>query len=81
LLAEAARLVRAAGFEIGNVAVQFVGRRPKFAARRLEADAVLSEAAGAPVTVTATTSDGLGYEGTGEGLTAYATALVYSVQR
>lgn len=81
LLAEAARLVRAAGFEIGNVAVQFVGRRPKFAARRLEADAVLSEAACAPVTVTATTSDGLGYEGTGEGLTAYATALVYSVQR
>ncbi|MFF5793231.1 2-C-methyl-D-erythritol 4-phosphate cytidylyltransferase [Paeniglutamicibacter sp. NPDC012692] len=81
LLAEAARLVREAGFEIGNVAVQFVGRRPKFAARRLEADAVLSKAAGAPVTVTATTSDGLGYEGTGEGLTAYATALVYSVKR
>ncbi len=81
LLAEAARLVREAGFEIGNVAVQFVGRRPKFAARRLEADAVLSRAAGAPVTVTATTSDGLGYEGTGDGLTAYATALVYSVKR
>lgn len=79
LLAEAARLVRAAGFEIGNVAVQFVGRRPKFAARRLEADEVLSRAAGAPITVTATTSDGLGYEGTGDGVTAYATALVYSV--
>lgn len=81
LLAEAARLVREAGFEIGNVAVQFVGRRPKFSTRRLEADAVLSAAAGAPVTVTATTSDGLGYEGTGEGLTAYATALVYSLRR
>lgn len=80
LLAEAARLVRTAGFEIGNVAVQFVGRRPKFAARRTEADAVLSEAAGAPVSVTATTSDGLGYEGKGEGVTAYATALVYSVR-
>ena len=80
LLREAARLVRAAGFEIGNVAVQFVGRRPKFADRRLEADAVLSDAAGAPVTVTATTSDGLGYEGTGAGITAYATALVYSPQ-
>lgn len=79
LLAEAARLVREAGFEIGNVAIQFVGRRPKFSARRLEADAVLSKAAGAPITVTATTSDGLGYEGTGDGVTAYATALVYSV--
>lgn len=78
LLAEAARLVREAGFEIGNVAIQFVGRRPKFAARREEADAVLSQAAGAPITVTATTSDGLGYEGTGDGVTAYATALVYS---
>lgn len=81
LLTEAARLVREAGFEIGNVAVQFVGRRPKFASRRQEADAVLSRAAGAPVTVTATTSDGLGYEGTGEGVTAYATALVYAVSR
>ncbi len=77
LLTEAARLVRAAGFEIGNVAVQFVGNRPRFGARREEADRVLSAAAGAPVTVTATTSDGLGYEGAGEGVTAYASALVF----
>ncbi|RZU60561.1 2-C-methyl-D-erythritol 2,4-cyclodiphosphate synthase [Zhihengliuella halotolerans] len=78
LLAEAARLVRAAGFEIGNVAVQFVGNRPRFGPRREEANAALSAAAGAPVTVTATTSDGLGYEGGGEGITAYASALVYT---
>ncbi len=77
LLGEAARLVREAGFEIGNIAVQFVGRRPRFGARREEANAVLSAAAGAPVSITATTSDGLGYEGSGEGITAYATALVY----
>ncbi|MDN5879974.1 MAG: 2-C-methyl-D-erythritol 2,4-cyclodiphosphate synthase [Micrococcaceae bacterium] len=77
LLAEAARLVRQAGWEIGNVSIQFVSRRPKFAARREEANAVLSAAAGASITVTATTSDGLGYEGAGEGLTAYATALVH----
>ena len=77
LLAEAARLVRTAGFEIGNVAIQFVGNRPKFGPRRTDADAVLSAAAGAEVTVTATTSDALGYEGAGQGLTAYATALVY----
>lgn len=77
LLAEAARLVREAGFEIGNVAVQFVGNRPRFGPRRQEANAVLSAAAAAEVGVTATTSDRLGYEGDGQGITAYATALVY----
>ncbi|APF40659.1 2-C-methyl-D-erythritol 2,4-cyclodiphosphate synthase [Neomicrococcus aestuarii] len=77
LLQEAARIVRDAGFEIGNVAVQFVGNRPKFGPRREEANRALSDAAGATVTVTATTSDGLGYEGNAQGITAYATALVY----
>ncbi|GAB3620967.1 2-C-methyl-D-erythritol 4-phosphate cytidylyltransferase [Glutamicibacter endophyticus] len=81
LLSEAGRLVRQAGFEIGNVSVQFVGRRPRFAARRLEANQVLSAALGASVDVSATTSDGLGYEGEGTGITAYATALVYPVPR
>lgn len=76
LLAEAARIVREAGFEIGNVSVQFVSNRPKFSPRRLEAEATLSEAAGAPITVTATTSDGLGFPGRSEGITAVATALV-----
>jgi 2-C-methyl-D-erythritol 2,4-cyclodiphosphate synthase len=76
LLAEAARRVRDAGFEIGNVAVQVVGNRPKVGPRRAEAEAVLSAAAGASVSLSATTSDGLGLTGRGEGVAAIATALV-----
>lgn len=79
LLAEAARRVRAAGFEIGNVAVQVVGNAPKIGPRRSEAEAALGAAAAAPVSVTATTTDGLGLTGRGEGVAAIATALVWEV--
>jgi 2-C-methyl-D-erythritol 2,4-cyclodiphosphate synthase len=78
LLHAAAELARDAGFEIGNVSIQVIGVAPRIGPRRSEAERVLSAAAGAAVTVSGTTTDGLGLTGRGEGLAAIAVALVHT---
>lgn len=76
LLAETLRRVRSDGWEVSNVAVQLVGNRPRIGVRRAEAEQGLADRHGITVTLSATTTDGLGLTGRGEGLAAIATALL-----
>jgi 2-C-methyl-D-erythritol 2,4-cyclodiphosphate synthase len=76
LLRDALARVREAGYEVVNADCILIGEEPRIADRRGELEKTLSGLAGAPVTVRATTTDGLGFTGRGEGLAAQAVALV-----
>lgn len=79
-LTETVRMIRAAGFEIANGSVQLIGNRPKVSTKRAEAEAALTALVGAPITVGATTTDGLGFLGNDEGVAAVASVLIFKAE-
>lgn len=76
LLTETVRRLRQDGWQIGNLAITLIGSQPRLGPRRSEAETALSAIVGAPVSLSATTTDGLGLTGRGEGLAAIATAII-----
>ncbi len=76
LLTQAVAMVRAAGWQPGNVDCTVIAEAPRLAARREEMEARLSSVVGAPVSVKAKRAEGLGAIGRAEGIACFAVALV-----
>jgi 2-C-methyl-D-erythritol 2,4-cyclodiphosphate synthase len=79
MLRAAGARAREEGYELVNAACVLVGEEPRIAGRRQEMAAALAGALGAApevISVTATTTDRLGFTGLGEGLAAEAVALL-----
>jgi 2-C-methyl-D-erythritol 2,4-cyclodiphosphate synthase len=79
-LDQVARAVRGGGWRIEHTTVQIVGERPRIASRRREAEDAIVRVLGAPTSLAATTTDGMGFTGRGEGLAAFATCLLRAAQ-
>ena len=79
-LEETVRMLAAAGYSVVNASVQLVGNRPKVSGKRAEVEAALSAIVGAPVTLGATTTDGLGFLGNDEGVAAVASVLIIRLE-
>jgi 2-C-methyl-D-erythritol 2,4-cyclodiphosphate synthase len=75
-LIETMRLLTSSGWTVENATVQIIGNRPRVASRRTEAQMAFEAIVGAPVTVSATTTDGMGFSGNDEGLAAIANCLL-----